>query len=219
MYMFLRAMIHVQNELRVDAAGSRWVDVNFTIFMQLSGKVRHYDFCYFHFFYCINLFYLFVDVCCIFCDFIGCCGCPGCHCGYCGCGWRPRPRPRRRCCRYNIYVYYIYISVCACMNISGKMNIKHHIDMILIFKEYQTFMILITFFFKKLSSDFAYFAGRSGLERKGPSFRCGRCRSLGALTARRLEVKDPRQSKRRRWFWCKRWNMGKDGETLNRKIS
>jgi hypothetical protein len=99
---------------------------------------------------------------------------------------------------YIIYIYYIYISVCACMNISGKMNIKHHIDMILIFKEYQTFMILITFFFKKLSSDFAYFAGRSGLERKGPSFRCGRCRSLGALTARRLEVKDPRQSKRRR---------------------
>ena len=124
MYMFLRAMIHVQNELRVDAAGSRWVDVNFTIFMQLSGKVRHYDFCYFHFFYCINLFYLFVDVCCIFCDFIGCCGCPGCHCGYCGCGWRPRPRPRRRCCRYNIYVYYIYIIyityilyiyICVCM--------------------------------------------------------------------------------------------------------
>ena len=119
---------------------------------------------------------------------------------------------------YILYIYYIYICVCMYEHFQKhehKTSHWHDTHIQGISNLHDPYYI----FFLKLSSDFAYFAGRSGLERKGPSFRCGRCRSLGALTARRLEVKDPRQSKRRRWFWCKRWNMGKDGETLNRKIS
>ena len=108
-YMLLRTIIHVQNELRVDAASSRWVDVSFTILMQPFKEARHNDFYYFHFSTSTistsfpplkKSLLMFAVFFVILLGVFGCCGCPGCHCGCCcGCGWPPCPRPRWGCCR------------------------------------------------------------------------------------------------------------------------
>jgi len=67
------------------------------------------------------------------------------------------------------------------MNISGKMNIKHHIDMILIFKEYQTFMILITFFFKKTEFRLCLLRWKERSGEEGPIFSLRKMSELRCL--------------------------------------
>ena len=61
-----------------------------------------------------------------------------------------------------------------------KLNIKHHIDMVLIFKEYQTFMILITFF-KKTEFRFCLLRWKERSGEEGPIFSLRKMSELRCL--------------------------------------